>query len=152
MIIMAVDYGDARTGLAVCGASELLASPFEVIHQPNANKLIEAVTAAAQEKGVQKFVVGCPFNMDASAGERAQKCAAFARKLAEHSGIPAALWDERLTTTSAHAALNVTDTRGKKRKQVVDAVAAVMILEGYLAYRKTHTEDPVYPALQGSLD
>ena len=96
----------------------------------------EKQTEAAKEARAELIVVGHPVNMDGSRGPRAQKCADFAEILREKSGIPVVLWDERCTTVSAHQILNVTNTRGKKRKSVVDAIAAVLILESYLAYRK----------------
>ena len=136
MIILAVDYGDARTGLAVCDAGERLASPAGVIGERVVERCIEKVAAQAAQLEVQQLVVGLPLNMDGSFGPRAQKCRDFAQELGRRCSLPVELWDERCTTLAAHQALNFTDTRGKKRKAVVDAVAAVMILEGYLAYRK----------------
>ena len=136
MVILAVDYGDARTGLAVCDKGELLASPAGVIAERNAQRCLDKIAAEAQRLGAALLVVGLPLNMDGSFGPRAEKCRDFAARLGERCGLPVELWDERCTTVAAHQALNVTDTRGKKRKAVVDAVAAVLILEGYLAYRK----------------
>ena len=139
---MAVDYGDARTGLAVCDAGELLASPLKVIHQKNFERTAKEAAAAAKEAGAQLLVVGNPRNMDGSQGERSRICTEFAALLEELTGLPAVLWDERGTTVSAHRALNVTNTRGKKRKAVVDEVAAVIILDSYLAYRRSCGEQP----------
>lgn len=136
MIIMAVDYGDVRTGLAVCDKNEILASPVEVIKESDRDILIEKVISAAKTRKAEAFVVGLPKNMDGSQGFRAEACKEFAEELKLKSGIAVDLYDERLTTVSAHLALNMTDTRGKKRKAVVDAVSAVMILEDYMAYRK----------------
>ena len=136
MRIMAIDYGDARTGLAVCDKSELLASPAGVISEWNREKLLDKLAAAAKEQQAELIVLGYPKNMDGSAGERAQKCEQLADELRERTGLEVVLWDERRTTVAAHDILNVTDVRGKRRKQVVDAVAAVLILEGYLAYRR----------------
>ena len=136
MIIMSVDYGDVRTGVAVCDKNEILASPVTVITEKDADVLIEKIMYLANERNVQMFVVGLPKNMDGSEGFRAQACREFSEKLSEKSGIPVQLYDERLTTVSAHNALNMTNTRGKKRKAVVDAVSAVMILEDFMASRK----------------
>ena len=136
MIIMSVDYGDVRTGVAVCDKNEILASPVTVITEKDTDVLIEKIMYLANERNVQMFVVGLPKNMDGSEGFRAQACREFSEKLSEKAGIPAELYDERLTTVSAHNALNMTNTRGKKRKAVVDAVSAVMILEDYMASRK----------------
>ena len=136
MKIMAVDFGDSRTGLAVCDKSEFLASPAGVIEEKDFEKCIEKVAAAAKENAAEEIVVGYPKNMNNTIGERAQKCALFAEKIAELVDVPVKLWDERSTTVSAHYYLNQTNTRGKKRKAVVDAVAATIILESYLGFRK----------------
>ena len=136
MIIMAIDYGDVRTGIAVCDKFEMLASPVCVITQRNAELLIDEIRRLAGEYKVEQFVVGLPKNMDSSVGERAIKCTEFAQKLSETTGIEAVMRDERLSTVSAHNVLNNTNTRGKKRKNVVDQVAAVMILQDYIDFRK----------------
>ena len=136
MIIMAVDYGDVRTGIAVCDKFEMLASPVCVITQRNPDKLIDEIAALAKEHKAELLVVGLPKNMDSSIGSRAEKCTEFATKLSEISGIDYVMRDERLSTVSAHNALNTTNTRGKKRKSVVDQVAAVVILQDYIDFRK----------------
>lgn len=136
MIIMAVDYGDVRTGLAVCDKNEILASPVAVITESDRERLIEKIIDYARERRAEAFVVGLPKNMDGSEGFRAEACREFAGMLAEKSGLDMQMYDERLTTVSAHNALNATNTRGKKRKAVVDAVSAVMILEDYMSFRK----------------
>ncbi len=138
MKILSVDYGDVRTGLAACDKSELLASPLTVIKEENAKKCALKICGYAESENAELIVVGYPKNMDGSAGERAEKCERFSKLLSQLSGLPVELWDERQTTVSAHNYLNETNVRGKKRKEVVDAVAAVIILEGYLAYRKNH--------------
>ena len=140
MKILAVDLGDARTGLAVCDPTEFLASPAGVIHETDFEVILKKVARAAKEHRAQRIVVGYPKNMNGTVGERAEKCALFAQRLGELAEIPVKLWDERSTTVSAHNILNVTDTRGKKRKNVVDAVAATIILESYLAYRKNNPD------------
>lgn len=136
MVILSVDYGDSRTGLAACDKSELMASPVGVIFEKYEPKVLDAVCSKAQEIGAQLLVVGLPKNMDGSCGERAQKCTEFANKLSEKSGIAVEMQDERLTTVSAHRALNEVNVRGKKRKNIIDAVSAVMILEDFMAKRK----------------
>ena len=143
MMILSVDLGDSRTGVAVCDKLEMLASPVTVIHEKYIPHVLSAVSAIASERQVERIVVGYPKNMDATIGARAEKCASFAKSLEELTNIPVVLWDERLTTVSAHAALNETKTFGKKRKAIIDSVAAVMILQSYLDYRRTHHEDIV---------
>ncbi len=138
MIIMSVDLGKARTGIALCDKGESLAFPKGVITEYNEDRLIQRLCEKAKELGAERIVVGFPKNMDGSVGPRAQECAAIAEKLGVISGIQTVLWDERCTTVSAHTALNLTDTKGKKRKESIDAVAAVMILEDYLNYRKNN--------------
>jgi putative Holliday junction resolvase len=133
MVIVSVDYGDVRTGVAACDANQVLASPVGTITQRDEDLLIDQIIQIAKERKAAQFVVGEPVNMDGSRGERAQKCAAFAQKLQERSGIPCDLFDERCTTMLAHSSLNMTNTRGKKRKAAVDALSAVIILEGYMA-------------------
>ena len=136
MIIMAVDFGDSRTGLAICGKSELIASPIGVISEKDFDKCLEKTAEAAKDNKAEMIVVGYPKNMNKTIGERAEKCTLFAEKLKEMTGCPVELWDERCTTVSAHNYMNVTNTRGKKRKAVVDAVAATIILESFLGYRR----------------
>lgn len=141
MKILAVDLGDARTGLAICDPSELLASPLGVIWEKNPKRLLEKIVQAVQQQGAGQVVVGNPINLDGSVGSRAAQCQAFAKGLCQRLSVPVRLWDERGTTVSAIGYLNDTDVRGKKRKAVVDAVAAVIILENYLAYRRNHPQD-----------
>lgn len=136
MIILGVDLGKARTGLALCDKFEMMASPAGVVQEHNRERLAEAVSRRAEEAGAQEIVVGLPRNMDGSEGESAQNARAFGAVLAERTGLPVAFCDERGTTVTAHGYLNETNTRGKKRKAVVDAVAAVIILESYLEQRR----------------
>ncbi len=136
MKIMAVDFGDSRTGLAMCDKSEFLASPLTVVHEYNFDRCAEKVAEYAKSEKAELIVVGYPKNMNGSIGERADKCQFFAEKLTELTDIETVMWDERCTTVSAHNYLNETNVRGKKRKAVIDAVAATIILESYLAYRK----------------
>lgn len=136
MKIMAVDFGDSRTGLAMCDKSEFLASPLTVVHEYNFDRCAEKVAEYAKSEKAELIVVGYPKNMNGSIGERAEKCQLFAEKLTELTSIETVMWDERCTTVTAHNYLNETNVRGKKRKAVIDAVAATIILESYLAYRK----------------
>ncbi len=136
MIIMSVDLGKARTGIAVSDLSESFAFPKTVITEYNTERLVDKVCDCAEEYGAELIVVGLPKNMDGSSGARAEECIEIARAVEQKSGIKTEMWDERCTTVSAHTYLNMTDTRGKKRKQTVDAVAAVIILEDFLTRRK----------------
>lgn len=135
MIIMSVDLGDSRTGIAASDSGESFAFPKDVIHEKNKDVLLQKLCAKAKELNAGLVVFGFPKNMDGSIGFKAQECAEMANRFAEASGIETTLWDERCTTVSAHTALNFTDTRGKKRKAVVDAVAATIILEDFLRSR-----------------
>ena len=141
MKIMAVDFGDARTGLAICDKTELLASPVGVIHEKRFEHAVEKVAAAATENRAEAVIVGLPLNMNGSEGPRAELCRNFAEQLSSKVNVPVRMWDERQTTVSAAGYLNQTDTRGKKRKEVIDAVAAVIILDSYLQWRKNHPEE-----------
>ena len=132
MVILGVDLGKARTGVAVCDKSELLASPVEVVNEHNR----ERVAQLAKERRAEQIVVGLPRNMDGSEGESAQNARAFGAELAEKTGLPVDFSDERGTTITAHGFLNETNTRGKRRKATVDAVAATIILQDYLDYRR----------------
>ena len=136
MYIMSVDVGTARTGVALSDKGEGFAFPKCVITEYNREKLLEKLTDKAKELGAEMIVVGYPKNMDGSEGFKAKECAEVAERLRETTGLPVELWDERCTTISAHTALNYTDTRGKKRKAVVDAVAATIILEDFMKRRK----------------
>lgn len=136
MIIMSVDLGKARTGIAVSDKGEGFAFPKTVINEYNTEKLVTRIAEWAKELNAEEIVVGLPKNMDGTLGWRAEECSEIGEKIKEASSLPVVMWDERCTTVSAHTALNFTDTRGKKRKNVVDAVAAVIILEDYLAFKK----------------
>ena len=133
--IMGIDYGDARTGIAV---SDLLCSIVGttcVIPSRNEQKALADIVRIAKENAVGEIVVGLPRNMDGTEGPRAQLCREFAAKVEEAAGLPVRLWDERRTTVEAHNILSEHNYHGKKRKNTVDAVAASLILEGYLAFR-----------------
>ena len=136
MKIMSVDYGDARTGLAVCDRTEFLASPIGTIEERNAQILAMKVAHMAEQYEVGMIVIGLPINMNGSEGPRAQKCRAFGEMVECVTELPVVMWDERSTTVSAHNILNETNVRGKDRKKVVDTVAATLILETYLDYRR----------------
>ena len=136
MIIMSVDLGKARTGIAVCDKTEFLASPYTVIFEKSPKALPNKVSQAAKDVKAELIVVGLPKNMDGSEGESAQNARAFAETLRELTSIETVMQDERGTTVTAHNFLNTTNTRGKKRKNVVDEVAATIILQDYLDSRK----------------
>lgn len=133
---MAVDLGKARTGIAICDKGEMLASPLGTITDRNLERVADKIAEYAVQRKAEKLVVGLPKNMDGTEGESAQNARAFAQLLSEKCGLPVDMQDERGTTITAHSFLNVTDTRGKKRKQAVDTLSATIILEDYLNKRK----------------
>ena len=132
MIILSVDLGKARTGLAVSDVSETLASPLAQIHEKNPSALLDKVSNVAIARGAELIVVGLPKNMDGTEGDSAKSAREFAAALKAKTGIIVRMQDERGTTITAHNLLNATNTRGKKRKNVVDSVAATIILQNYL--------------------
>lgn len=133
--IMGVDYGDARTGIAISDMLCSIVGSTAVLNSHNKEKLMEDILRLCQENSVDQIVVGLPKNMDGTEGERAKLCREFAEELAARSGLEVAMWDERRTTVEAHNILSQHNYHGKKRKNTVDAVAASLILEGYLAFR-----------------
>ena len=135
MKIMAIDYGDARTGIAISDALGMLTGYTTVIHAYTPEKVSAAIGELIVQHQVQELVMGYPKNMDGSEGPRAALYQEFAELLEKTSGLKPVLWDERRTTIDAHRILSQNNVRGKKRKNTVDAVAASLILEGYLAYR-----------------
>ena len=135
MKIMSVDYGDARTGIAISDLLCSIVGSTTVIHSHNDDKTLAQIQILAKENSVGEIVVGLPKNMDGTEGPRAELCRAFAQKVEQATGLPVRLWDERRTTVEAHQILSDHNYRGKKRKNTVDAVAASLILEGYLAFR-----------------
>ncbi len=141
MIILGVDLGHARTGLSVSDKNELLASPLKVIHQRDPEKLCAEIAKAAGEVKAELIAVGLPRNMDGSEGESALFAREMGARIGELTSLPVRFVDERGTTVTAHGYLNETNIRGKKRKAVVDAVAAVVILEDFLRYRKNCPEE-----------
>ena len=134
--IMALDYGDARTGVAISDLLCSIVGSTAVIPSRNTEKAMADIVKLCRENSVGTIVVGLPRNMDGSEGPRAQLCREFAAKLAELTGLPIKMWDERRTTVEAHNILSEHNYHGKKRKNTVDAVAASLILEGYLAFKK----------------
>lgn len=132
--ILAVDYGDARTGIAISDLLCSIVGSTTVIHSRNSSKTLEEVVRLVIQHDVGKIVVGLPKNMDGTEGARAELCRDFARRLELATGLEVALWDERRTTVEAHNILSQHNYHGKKRKETVDAVAASLILEGYLGF------------------
>lgn len=136
MKIMGIDYGDARTGVAISDLMCTLVGSATVVSSRNTEKAIAGIVRLAEENQVGEIVVGLPKNMDGTEGPRAQLCREFAEKLRQATGLPVTMWDERRTTVEAHNILSQHNYHGKKRKDTVDAVAASLILEGYLAFKK----------------
>ena len=134
--IMGVDYGDARTGIAVSDLLCSIVGSTTVIHSRNAEKTIAQIREMVEKMDVGEIVLGLPKNMNGTEGPRAELCREFAEKLKEATGLPVTMWDERRTTVEAHNILSQHNYHGKKRKNTVDAVAASLILEGYLAFKK----------------
>lgn len=136
MKIMAIDYGDARTGIAISDPLGMMAGFTTVIHAYTPEKVAAAVKELIAQHRVEELVMGFPKNMDGTEGPRAALYRSFADLLEQETGMKPVLWDERRTTIDAHRILSQNNVRGKKRKNTVDAVAASLILEGYLAFRK----------------
>ena len=136
MKIMAIDYGDAHTGIAISDFTGSLAGFTTVIHSRKEAAVIEEIRKLIAEHGVTELVLGYPKNMDGTLGPRAEKCAALAETLREATSLPVTLWDERRSTVEAHNILFENGKNAKKRKKIVDAVAASLMLEGYLTRRK----------------
>jgi putative Holliday junction resolvase len=155
--ILAVDYGEARTGLAVSDFTGTIASPLTVIHEKNMDSLVKKIVQAVSENDAREVVVGNPINMNGSKGNKSEKCELLAEKLRwclaseNKADLPVEMWDERLTTVAAHEIINANSNahRGDKsrhrrntsaehrcRGSVVDSIAAALILEGYLGFRK----------------
>lgn len=136
MIIMAVDYGDVRTGIAFCDKNEILASPFTVINETYAPKLAKKICETASVNYAEKIVIGLPVNMDGTQGYRCDECKELGAMIENLTDIPVEFQDERLTTVIAHNFLSQNNVRGKKRKNTVDAVSASVILQSYIDKRK----------------
>lgn len=136
MKIMAVDYGDSRTGLAMCDKGEILASPLETVFEKNFDRCVEKVAQISKENNAEMIVVGNPVNMNGTIGPRSEKCGLFAEKLRDLVEVEVEMWDERSSTVTAISYMNDVNKRGKKRKAVLDQAAAAVILDSYLEYRK----------------
>lgn len=132
--IMGVDFGDARTGIALSDLLCSIVGSTAVIHSRRMDKTVAEVCRIAKEQEVGQIVVGLPKNMNGTEGPRAELCREFAKALEEASGLAVTMWDERRTTVEAHNILSEHNYHGKKRKDTVDAVAASLILEGYLTF------------------
>lgn len=140
MRIMAIDYGDAHTGVAISDPTGMLAGWTTTIDSRKQDVVVEQLRAIIAEWQVTELVLGYPKNMNDTKGERVLKSEGLAQRLTEETGLPVHLWDERLTTVDAHRILSENGRWGKKRKQKVDAVAATLILEGYLGFRRNQKE------------
>jgi len=136
MRIMAIDYGDAHTGVALSDPTGLLAGTATTIHSRKAEVVLEELAQMVQENKVEELVMGFPRNMDGTEGPRAELYRAFADRVEEVTGLKPVLWDERRTTVDAHRILFESGKNAKKRKKTVDAVAASLILEGYLDFKR----------------
>lgn len=136
MKIMSVDYGDVRTGVAMSDIRGTLASPYCVINQSYQPKLVDELAKIINENNIEKIVIGLPRNMDGSYGYRCDECKSLGDALKEKINVEIVFEDERLTTVMAHNILSDNNVRGKKRKNTVDAVSAVMILQSYLDKNK----------------
>ncbi len=134
--IMGIDYGDARTGIAISDLLCSIVGSTTVIHSRNPEKTLMQIAALVKENNVGSIVMGLPKNMDGSEGPRAELCREFAARVEQATGLSVKLWDERRTTVEAHNILSEHNYHGKKRKNTVDAVAAALILEGYLGFLK----------------
>lgn len=134
--IMGIDYGDARTGVAMSDLLCSIVGSTVVVPSRNRDKAIADIVRLAKEQEVGKIVVGLPRNMDGTEGPRAQLCREFANLLGDATGLEIVMWDERRTTVEAHNILSQHNYHGQKRKNTVDAVAASLILEGYLNAQK----------------
>lgn len=134
--MLGIDYGDARTGLALSDESKTLASPAGTIKETDPEKIMEKAVAFALENNCTEIIIGLPLNMNGTRGPRAEKVIDFAYKLEMKSGISVYFWDERLTTVGAATYMNATDFKGKKRKNNIDTASACLILQGYLDYIK----------------
>lgn len=136
MKIMGLDYGDARTGVSISDPTGFLAGSPQVIATWKREELLDKLCELVQSQRIEEIVLGLPKNMNASEGERAEKCRALAADLQERTGVPVILWDERRTTVEAHQILHATGKKQKKHRKTVDAVAASLILQSYLDYKR----------------
>ncbi len=138
MKIMGIDYGDARTGVSISDPTGFLAGSPQVIASWNHEKLVDELVALVKRERIEEIVLGLPKNMDSTEGTRAEKCKELGRELEEKTGKPVIMWDERRTTIEAHAILHAAGKKEKKHRKNVDAVAATLILQGYLDFKRIH--------------
>ncbi|MBM6925792.1 Holliday junction resolvase RuvX [Pseudoflavonifractor phocaeensis] len=139
MRIMAIDYGDARTGVAISDPTGLLAGFTTVIHSRKPEQVAAELARLVEEHQVEELVMGFPRNMDGTEGPRAELYKAFAARVEEACGLRPVLWDERRTTVEAHNILHASGKKMKNHKKTVDAVAATLILEGYLTFKRARS-------------
>ena len=132
MRVMGIDYGDARTGLAVSDEMNILVGEAWTLNEWNPERIADVIAQEAQKRNVGRLVLGLPKNMDGSEGPRAEKCRDFAELLRSKTDIELVMWDERRSSIEAHAILHANGKKEKKHRKTVDAVAASLILEGYL--------------------
>lgn len=135
-MILGIDFGDSRTGFASSDALGLIASTVETFKEKNMKKVAQRAVELAKELGAEKIVLGYPKNMNGTVGDRGKKSKKLANEIKSLMDIPIILWDERLTTVSAHNLMNETNVRGEKRKDSVDKIAAAFILQSYLDSRR----------------
>ncbi len=138
MVILSIDLGKVRTGMAVCDKDEILASPVGTLTEKNEYILINKIIEKIYELKAEAVGIGLPNNLDGTIGESALRTQKFAEILRKKINIPVDLWDERKTTVTAHEYLNQTNVRGKKRKNIIDTVSASIILENYMQFRKSN--------------
>lgn len=140
MKILAVDYGDSRTGLAISDEGEILASPLKTVFEKDFERCAEQVAKLAEESGAGLIIVGDPVNMNGTRGPRSEKCERFAELLRGRVSVPVEMWDERSSTVTAISYMNENNRRGKKRRDVLDQAAAAVILQNYLDYRQNQKQ------------
>lgn len=138
--ILGVDYGEARTGLALSDISETLAGGIGMVEAAGIREAVSKTARIALEHGAVRAVVGLPLNMDGSEGERARRCRKFGALLARAARIKVSFWDERQTTLQAHGYLDSTGASDRKRREVVDTLSAQIILQGWLDRRKAEAD------------
>lgn len=140
MKILAIDLGEKRTGIAICDKNETISYPLEIIIETDKNKLIEKIFQIVNENKADLILVGFAKNMDGSIGEKAKNCEKFAKDLKEKTKLPVALWDERQTTKLASRFLIESNTKKRKKKKVIDGVAATIILDSFIQFRKNNNK------------
>ncbi len=136
MIVIGIDFGDVRTGFASCDPMQTVASAQGIVKASGMENMLSASVSKVNELGGEYLVIGCPVNMDGTKGHRAERCKRFAEKLSAATGLGYEMIDERLTTVEAYTYMNITDTKGRKRKSVVDALAAQIILQTWIDGQK----------------